>query len=104
MIAAELLAVDPERGLWGVSATFEDGGCWEYDDEFEIGEALTSRTQVVHVHRNGIPRPAPVRDLRAEALRCAGSISEHIDPGLYEVADQIRGLTLAVLALTDRRA
>ncbi|WP_404871038.1 hypothetical protein ACI1MP_38120 (plasmid) [Kitasatospora griseola] len=104
VLDAELLEADAERELWAVDATHDGQRVvlqvqdWEYQDSpFLRGPALTSRAQVVHAHNHGVPVPAPVRDLRAEALRIADSLSGDLDATTYAVANQIRGLTLALL-------
>ncbi|MFD7590669.1 hypothetical protein ACFV84_35125 [Kitasatospora sp. NPDC059811] len=104
LLDAELLKADANQELWAVDATHDGKRVvllvqdWRYQDSPILrGPALTSRAQVVHAHNYGAPVQPPVRDLRAEALRIADSLSGNLDATTYALADQIRALTLALL-------
>lgn len=105
LIDAQLLEADTDRQLWGVDATHDGWNVvlevdnWEFDGDFRRGPVLTNRAAVVHAHRNGVSRPGPGRSLRDEALHIADSLADNPHAAGNVVAEQLRGLTLAVLHL-----
>ncbi|MER5641876.1 hypothetical protein ABT095_33685 [Kitasatospora sp. NPDC002227] len=105
LIAAQLLEHDADRELWGVDATHDGWNVvleamnWEDELDVSTGPVLTNLATVVHVHRHGDPQSKPRRSLHDEALHIADSLADDPHALGNPVAEQLRGLTLAVLHL-----
>jgi hypothetical protein len=61
LISAHLVAVDPERELWGIDAVHDgqsvvlEAENWAFDGDYRTGPALTAATDVVPLRRHGVP-------------------------------------------------
>ncbi|MGW2255481.1 hypothetical protein ACWCXH_35725 [Kitasatospora sp. NPDC001660] len=110
---ALLLDADDERELYEVFATWDDDSgsvavavqdFWDpWSGGPRISRPLTDLGDVVAARHEGAPAPRPVpQDLRASALAASRRLNaDHLTPDGHAVAEQLGGLTAAVLHLAD---